>query len=176
MGTISSTKVLSELRCTTMALSIPVRVLLLALVVLASQMLGACQPRAVPEDQIVIAVRQNDVGTVHEWLAGGGDANLKTRDGDPLLYVAAGPRGGIDVAETLIGGGADVNGKNEDGRTVLENAAGWCDVEMVRLLLNSGADLGRLSQPADADRIICKQPFDRRAAVFALLGVSDPRS
>lgn len=136
---------------------------------------AACQPRATPEEEIIGAVRQNDVATVRAWLAAGGDANAKSRNGDPLIYIAAGPLGGSDVTRVLIAGGADVTARGAKGRTPLENAAGWCDVAVLDLLLQAGAPLGRLENPQQAGRIVCQQPRERRARVFSLLGVADPR-
>lgn len=136
--------------------------------------LAGCQPRATPESDIVLAVRKNDVQTVRTWLQAGGDPNQKSREGDPLLYIASGAVGGPGVARALIEAGADVSGRGATGRTPLENAAGWCDVAAVGLLLGAGAQRGPLANPDQASKIVCQQPLDRRARVFALLGIADP--
>ena len=96
-----------------------------ALLVLA---LGACQPRAVPNDPIIASVRANDTAAVAAFVADGGDVNLKDREGNPLIYIASGPQGGPEVAAALLAAGARVEVKSASGRTPLENAVGWCDM------------------------------------------------
>ena len=103
----------------------------LALLVLA---LGACQPRAVPNDPIIASVRANDAAAIAAYIANGGDVNLKDREGNPLLYIASGPQGGPEAVAALIAAGARVDTRSAKGRTPLENAVGWCDIQMVQLL------------------------------------------
>ena len=146
----------------------PVRILfaLTALCVLA-----ACQPRPGPPDPVVSAVRENDDQRVGQYLAEGGDPNRVSSNGEPLLYVATGSRGGIEVMRRLLIGGANIQATNNSGRTALHNAAGWCHVEMVEELLAAGADSAATDNdgntPVDT---VCSGPLDLRAEVITLLG------
>lgn len=133
-------------------------------------LLAACQQRAAPEASIFTVVRDNNVGRLGQYLAEGGDPNLVNSQGDSLLYIASGPRGGIEVLERLIRAGAKIDAASGEGRTALHNAAGWCDIDIVTALLEAGAsadledDEGRT--PTDK---VCLEPTDRREAVLALL-------
>ena len=140
----------------------------LPVLALSALALAACQPRAVPNDPIITDVRANNVGAVEAFIAEGGDVNLKDREGNPLLYIAVGPQGGPEVTATLIAAGARLETKSASGRTPLENAVGWCDIEMVQLLLFAGADPMPLDGGRAAD-VACKEPLDRRGTVLALI-------
>lgn len=135
---------------------------------LSTAALGACQSRAVPNDPVVAAVRANDVAAVERFLQAGGNANLTDREGNPLLYLASGAQSGLGVAADLIAAGADLNGKGATGRTPLENALGWCDVNMVQMLLTAGASADNLAGGV-AERVACAAPADSRAAVLDLI-------
>ena len=137
----------------------------LAILVLA---LGACQPRAVPNDPIIASVRANDAAAIAAYIANGGDVNLKDREGNPLLYIASGPQGGPEAVAALIAAGARVDTRSAKGRTPLENAVGWCDIQMVQLLLYAGADPMGLAGGRAAE-VACKEPTDRRASVLTII-------
>lgn len=139
---------------------------LLALALVAT--VAACLPRAVANDPIVARVRANDVAAVTAFINAGGNVNLTDREGNPLIYLAAGPQGGTEVAAALIKAGARIETESATGRTPLENAVGWCDLEMVQLLLFAGADPRRLAGTRVAE-VACKTPEDRRAAVIDMI-------
>lgn len=133
--------------------------------------LAACQPRPGPPDPVVSAVRDNNEQRVGQYLAEGGDPNRVSSNGEPLLYVATGSRGGIEVMRRLLTGGANIEGTNRNGRTALHNAAGWCHVQMVEELLAAGADPSATdnegNMPVDTT---CSGPLDVREDVITLLG------
>ena len=137
-------------------------------VVILMLSLSACLPRAVPNDPIVSSVRNNDVAALDAFIADGGDVNLTDREGKPLIYLAAGPQGGTEVMARLIEAGAKINATGASGRTPLENAVGWCDVEMVQLLLYAGADFTSLENDR-VKEVVCKAPADRRASVILMI-------
>lgn len=141
---------------------------LAGLLILAS--VAGCQPRATPDDPVFAAVRSNDAGRIGQYLAEGGDPNRLDPRGESLLHVATGARGGEAVARALLIGGADPDVKNAQGRTPLHNAAGWCDLDTVRILIEAGADTSMADidgqTPVDA---VCAEPLDRRHETIALL-------
>ena len=134
----------------------------------AALALGGCLPRAGASDPVFKAVSQNDVTAVNSYLLKGGDVNMTNRDGETLLYVAAGAHGGLEVAARLVAAGADPELGNRSGRTPLLNALGWCDVDMVSLLLSAGARVEAVSEP-EAANAACDSPIDRRDKVLALI-------
>lgn len=132
--------------------------------------LHACSPRGLNEVPAAQMVRDNDAASLSQYLAEGGDPDAVSRDGAPLIYLAAGPRGGMAVLMTLIEAGADVDKANPGGRTALMNAAGWCDAEMVTLLLAAGADSAlRSGEGKTARDSVCSGPLDRRVRVLNIL-------
>lgn len=132
--------------------------------------LAGCQQRAVSEDPVFDVVRDNDVARVGQYLAEGGDPNRTNTRGETLLYVASGARGGTDVVRTLLLGGADLDLGNSVGRSPLHNASGWCNVETVLVLLDSGADATATDNDGDKPiDVVCVEPVDRRHAVISLL-------
>lgn len=133
---------------------------------------GGCQPRQ-GNEPIVAAVALDDAAQVTQYLAEGGDPDFKSRAGDPLIYIASGPRGGVAVAELLVEAGADVNAVSAEGRPPLHNAAAWCDLEMARLLLAAGADITKTGKNGEGVLdVICQTPEDRREAMVALLNAA----
>ncbi len=132
--------------------------------------LGGCQKRPGPEDPVVMAVRANDAGEVQAYLDAGGDPDLRSREGDTLLYIASGSKGGVEVAKLLIANGADVDLAADNGRTPLANAAGWCDTARVALLLDAGASVRPLAMSdGGLEGSVCKQPEGSRQDILALL-------
>ncbi len=130
-------------------------------------MLLGCQPRGGEENQVVSIVRNNDAQTLQAYLESGGDPDVVDKDGLPLIYIAAGPRGGIDVLRLLIAADADIEATEPEGRTALMNAAGWCAADMVVALLEAGADQAKTDdQGRTARDSVCAGPLDRRAQVL----------
>jgi ankyrin repeat protein len=70
----------------------------------------------------------------------GADPNLRSGEGRTALLIAAGRSGSYPVVKLLLEKGADVKVKPPDGRGVLVQAAGSYDVELLRLLLDHGAE------------------------------------
>lgn len=85
---------------------------------------------------ILEAVERNDVEFVRSWS---GDAN-QVIEGEHLLDVATGPKGGSEVVRELLRKGANPNGDGK-GYSPLMNAAAWVNVDSVRMLLDAGADV-----------------------------------
>lgn len=138
---------------------------------LAVLVLVGCQPRSPREKAIVEAVRHNQADKVQAYLDKGGDPDATDAHGNPLLYIASGPRGGRDVVRVLLAGGADPRATSGRGRTVLQNAAGWCEAEIVSALIAAGADPHRSGKDGKtALDGVCAAPKSRRAATLEALG------
>lgn len=94
------------------------------------------------------AARMRDVVTVRAELASGVEVDLlceRSRNGDggntALWFAAQGPwPGGLAVAKVLVEAGANVNRQCEHGRTALHMAAAWGHLDLVKYLLEEGAD------------------------------------
>lgn len=141
----------------------------LVMCVMVLLLVTGCQSRR-GNAPIVRSVVLNDVDKVSQYLAEGGDADFTSHNGNPLLYIAAGSKGGVEVAALLIKAGADVNGQSKSGRTILQNASSWCDLAMVSLLLKSGADVNLVGKNGkSALDALCKSPADSREPVLQVL-------
>lgn len=101
-------------------------------------LVSGCYPSSNVTD-ICSIVAKNDVSSLQKWIEEGGDPNYISRHGESLLYIATGPNGGIEVVSLLIEAGANVD-SGSGHYTPLMNAASWCDVPTVLLLLEHGAD------------------------------------
>ncbi len=134
-------------------------------------LLVACQSSGGDDESPIFSVvRNNDANRLGQYLAEGGNPNVMNEDGDTLLYVASGAKGGSEVVRRLLTGGADPDLTSREGRTPLHTAAGWCNEEIVRLLLGAGArtDIEN-SEGKLAKDVVCSQPLERRERVLAIL-------
>ncbi|MHB9117021.1 MAG: ankyrin repeat domain-containing protein [Burkholderiales bacterium] len=91
-------------------------------------------------DDMFIAVKNDDSGTVQELLAKGFDPNASDEEGDTLLMLAA-REGNPAVSQKLIAAGADLNRQNSLGETALMLAAYKGHLAVAQLLLDKGASL-----------------------------------
>lgn len=83
------------------------------------------------------AVEDGDLAAVTAALDAGLDPDVRDEGGWTPLMMAEDPR----IARRLILAGADVNVRSLDTHTPLIEAARDCNLEVVRLLLQSGADV-----------------------------------
>jgi uncharacterized protein len=100
---------------------------------------------------LVAATMQGNLAAVTVLLDYGMDITVtvrgKIQDGITLLMLAA-QEGHIDLVRLLLQRGADVNTLDSGGRNVLLGAALSHSAEMLKLLLDSGASAGRMSEHA----------------------------
>lgn len=132
--------------------------------------LSGCVQRMGVEPEIFQMVRSNDVIKLVYELENGADPNSLNGVGDPLVYVAAGPKGGLAVMRELLKAGADPNVLTSKGRSALHNAASWCSPDIVVALLTSGAN-PHLTNAKGLTAIdaTCKAPQNRREQVVGIL-------
>ncbi len=133
-------------------------------------LVAACQPgSSSSEHPVFTEVRNNDPTGLMRFLAEGGDPNLVNSDGDTLLYVASGARGGLEVVEVLLLAGADTAKLSREKRTPLHTAAAWCNDRIVVALLNAGASFRVQNGEGETPpQVVCAQPYERRDQVLAL--------
>ncbi len=90
-------------------------------------------------EQFYRAALKPDRAEMGRLLSGGFSANAKDRDGDPLLGNVAllGCKEAVDI---LLDHGAEINASTSSGRTALSLAVEDKQTDIVRLLLDRGAD------------------------------------
>ena len=109
-------------------------------------------PRGEPPggfEEIHLAARHRETERVASLLRRGVDPNVRNRrepNGDggntPLWFAAQGARpGGVPIATALLDAGARVDEHCEHGTTALHLAASWGHLDVVRFLVDRGADI-----------------------------------
>ena len=99
-------------------------------------------------DAIHSCARLRDVEGVRRELAKGVNVDVlngRAPNGDggntALWFAAQGPEPhGLEVATVLIEAGADINRRCEHGRTALHMASAWGHLDVVKYLIEHGAD------------------------------------
>lgn len=66
-------------------------------------------------------------------------------EGENALHIAV-IRNALSVAKALIAAGIELNARGDLGHTPLHEAASMCDLPMVQLLVESGADVHALTE------------------------------
>lgn len=84
------------------------------------------------------------------------------------LYEAAG-KGDTAQVSALLDGGVNVNGRSSDGSYALNNAAVENEVEVMRILLNRGADPNVQNSQGDTPLICATKYAGGKAATVKLL-------
>lgn len=121
------------------------------------------------ETALMIAIRRRDTPWMGFLLQNGADANLKDKDGNSPLGVAA-MTAFPDGVRVLLASRAQVDAANSRGETPLIKAVHMKDVDSVELLLKSGADPDRTDNLAGmsardyAARDIRSGPIAKRLA------------
>ena len=110
------------------------------LITIAAVMLVGCGPSV---DEFRKAVYDGEIETVKKAIAAGVDVNIRNKNKDTPLHVAASGAAILDypakeIIELLIANGADVNAQNHQRRTALHNTS---TKEIVELLIANGADV-----------------------------------
>jgi ankyrin repeat protein len=126
------------------------------------------------EGALHIIVRRHDTVYLQVMLARGADANLRDRNGNTPLIVAA-QIGDPDMVRLLLAGGASVNATNNSGETALIAAVQRRDPTVTRALIAAGGN------PAIADTIAGKTARDyasedtRSTALVKILDEAKPK-
>src|SRR5687768_9037311 len=92
------------------------------------------------ETNFIENAREGNAEVVKHFLDAGMDTEVKTKDGQTALMVAA-LANQVAVVKVLLDHDADVNAKNKFNGTALMSAAWKGNAEVVELLLAAGPDL-----------------------------------
>lgn len=99
-------------------------------------------------DELIQAIHNNDLSSVKNIIANGGDVNaLSDVPGETILMSALRQKRGNEVAKWLIQQGADVNFQTSKGLTPLAIAVMKNKKEIVSLLIQKGAEVNIPLQP-----------------------------
>ena len=115
----------------------------LLLITIAALVLVGCGPSV---DEFRKAVYDGEIETVKKAIAAGVDVNIRNKNRDTPLHVAASGGAILDypvkeIVELLIANGADVNAKDKSLETSLHFAAINGIKETAELLITKGADV-----------------------------------
>ncbi|MCJ7454471.1 MAG: ankyrin repeat domain-containing protein, partial [Wolbachia endosymbiont of Homalodisca vitripennis] len=91
-------------------------------------------------EQLLVAVRSNDVNKVKDLVSKGASVDTKDSDGWTLLHHTA-RRGYLEVAEFLIEKGADINAEDKYGKKPIQRAAEDNNKNIITLLLSKGVNI-----------------------------------
>ena len=90
---------------------------------------------------LMFAVENNSPEIAQVLLDAGADANAKDKKKRTVLMRAVKKKSSPKLVKMLLGAGADVNAQDEKKRTVLVYAARYSDLEMMKILVDAGADI-----------------------------------
>ena len=93
------------------------------------------------EADVIAAAWEGEIAVVQKAVEGGVDVNAKDPAGGSSLLNLAAIRGRKDLVAYLIEKGADLESKNNEGNTALYNAAFFCHPEVLKLLIEKGANV-----------------------------------
>lgn len=93
------------------------------------------------QEQAFAAAQSGDIARLQSLVRRGMDIDIRQSGGATPLMVASDPA----VVAWLIAHGADVNAVDDNGQTALMQAASSGHIEIVRQLIDAGADLDRRS-------------------------------
>ena len=94
------------------------------------------------EDDFAVAAINDRVPDAKRLLAAGADPDMRDRNGDPILVIAA-RAGSVGVVDLLLGTRVNVNAKTSFGDTALMMAALGGRLEIARKLRARGADVNQ---------------------------------
>ena len=129
-------------------------------VLILTAMLPYVQARrryAITQKLLTECVNQRRPREIKKWLAQGADPNgrclahcsIYTRDGTPPLQLSilGVALNSVAPLQLLLDAGADINGKADNGLTALMQAANRPSPEIVKFLIDNGADVNLRTEP-----------------------------
>jgi ankyrin repeat protein len=93
-----------------------------------------------PESPLALAVADHKLDFIKLLLTYSGDANHLMMNGNTILIGSITKRTPINIIQLLLDYGSDPNGKNKEGKTPLFEAISCNRVDIVRMLLEKGAN------------------------------------
>ncbi|MFA6241124.1 MAG: ankyrin repeat domain-containing protein [Candidatus Hydrogenedentales bacterium] len=111
-----------------------------------------------------------DSSSLSKWLQSGGDPNAVDSDGYSLLDLATGPKGNVQTVKLLLDLGADPNRVRSGYHSPLMNAASWGYFDMVKLLLERGADANyQIDDGSGAVDMVANSDNEKDRRILSLL-------
>ena len=125
-----------------------------------------------PKVDLHTAVILNDISSIKQHIAIGSDLNVvePTRKSTPLITAAV--LGKTEAAIALIKARADLDYKNADGSTALHTASFLCHPEIVKSLLENGADKSLLNNSNKTALEIAETPFEEAKPYYDAIGAA----
>ena len=103
-------------------------------------------------DELISAIRENNINQVRELVAAGVNVNQENHNGDISLIKAI-FKGNIDIIKLLIEAEANVNQENKNGDTPLRQAISGNKIDIINLLIEAGANVDQEDENADTPLI-----------------------
>jgi uncharacterized protein len=127
---------------------------------------------------LIIAIRRSDRDWTGFLLNKGADPNLQGANGDTPLITAARSRSNqaVEVAGWLLGLGAKVDGTNRKGETPLIIAVQTGNADMVKALLDAGANPDRTDAVAGYSARDYANRDSRARAIQKLINDKKPKA
>ncbi len=119
------------------------------------------------DDEVLVAVRNNDHVAVRALIESGADVNFTTIDGRRSPLKEAVRDSNMEMVELLLNQGADIDKVDSHNNTSLMRAAREGDVDMVRLLASRGANLEHAEH--DLTALASAAKYNRTEVVRELL-------
>lgn len=107
----------------------------------AGSSMGGMMISSSPEEPLVLAAFNDDLGAVKELLQNGAKVDVLDEPYDATALDLAVSRGNREIVKALLEAGADANAKNEDNRTALMFVTSEASPEIIRDLVAAGADV-----------------------------------
>ena len=126
------------------------------------------------ESPLHVAVKRGDIDKVRSLLLDGVDVNSKDHAGwRPIHEAMREGEYALDIISLLVDYGADINAKSETGNTALHDATAYMSEEIIKYLVENGANPTILNVDGKSPLDIAKMPqYERSKYTVQLLSSS----